>query len=76
MTPPDATPTERWSRANGGIERRATPREPVLLPALLVNVLLQPHSLAQLQAAPLLAWGNVALLACSARLWPMCCISV
>ena len=48
----------------------------VLLPALLVNVLLQPHSLAQLQAAPLLAWGNVALLACSARLWPMCCISV
>ena len=39
MTPPDTTPpiTERWSRANGGIERRATPREPVLLPALLVE---------------------------------------
>ncbi|CAN7327364.1 PilZ domain-containing protein [Phenylobacterium sp. LjRoot164] len=39
MTPPDATPpiTERWSRASGGIERRATPREPVLLPALLVE---------------------------------------
>ena len=37
MTPPDATPTERWSRANGGIERRATPREPVLLPALLIE---------------------------------------
>ena len=39
MTPPDATSpiTERWSRANGGIERRATPREPVLLPALLIE---------------------------------------
>ena len=39
MTPSDATSpiTERWSRANGGIERRATPREPVLLPALLIE---------------------------------------
>ena len=39
MTPPDATSQiiERWSRANGGIERRATPREPVLLPALLIE---------------------------------------
>ena len=39
MTPSDTTPPiiERWSRANGGIERRATPREPVLLPALLVE---------------------------------------
>lgn len=39
MTPPDATSPipERWSRANGGVERRATPREPVLLPALLVE---------------------------------------
>lgn len=30
------TTTERWSRANAGLERRATPREPVLLPALIV----------------------------------------
>ena len=39
MTPSDTTPPiiERWSRANGGIERRATPREPVLLPALLIE---------------------------------------
>ena len=29
--------TERWSRANAGIERRATPREQVLLPALIVE---------------------------------------
>ena len=38
MTLPGAktTTTERWSRANAGIERRATPREPVLLPALIV----------------------------------------
>lgn len=28
---------ERWSRANADIERRATPREPVLLPALIVE---------------------------------------
>jgi hypothetical protein len=31
------TITERWSRANGGVERRATPREQVLLPALIVE---------------------------------------
>lgn len=31
------TTTERWSRANAGIERRATPREQVLLPALIVD---------------------------------------
>ncbi|WP_312166511.1 PilZ domain-containing protein [Phenylobacterium sp.] len=38
MTPSDATSIiERWSRANGGVERRATPRESVLLPALLVE---------------------------------------
>jgi len=28
---------ERWSRANASIDRRATPREQVLLPALLVD---------------------------------------
>ncbi len=28
---------ERMSRANSGIERRASPREPVLLPALIVE---------------------------------------
>jgi hypothetical protein len=28
---------ERWSRANASIDRRATPREQVLLPALLVE---------------------------------------
>lgn len=33
-----ATTTERWSRANADMERRATPREPVLLPALLVEM--------------------------------------
>lgn len=31
------TTTERWSRANAGMERRATPREQVLLPALIVE---------------------------------------
>ena len=29
--------TERWSRASGGLERRANPREQVLLPALIVE---------------------------------------
>lgn len=38
MTVPTVnTITERWSRANGGVERRATPREQVLLPALIVE---------------------------------------
>jgi hypothetical protein len=30
------TTTERWSRANHDMERRATPRDQVLLPALIV----------------------------------------
>lgn len=34
----------------------------VLLPALLVDLVVEPGVLAQLQAAPWLAWGNVALL--------------
>ena len=39
MTGTSAKPTitERWSRANGGVERRAAPREQVLLPALIVD---------------------------------------
>ena len=34
----------------------------VLIPALLINLAVQPDVLQQLRAAPLLAWGNVALL--------------
>ncbi len=34
----------------------------VLTPALLIDMALEPGMLARLQAAPLLAWGNVALL--------------
>ena len=34
----------------------------VLLPALLVHLFLHPQAMTELQAAPLLAWGNVALL--------------
>jgi drug/metabolite transporter (DMT)-like permease len=34
----------------------------VLTPALLIDIALEPGMLARLQAAPLLAWGNVALL--------------
>ena len=34
----------------------------VLLPALLADLLLHPTDIAKMQAAPLLAWGNVALL--------------
>ena len=34
----------------------------VLAPALLIDIALEPDMLARLQAAPLLAWGNVALL--------------
>ena len=34
----------------------------VLIPALLIDIALEPGMLARLQAAPLLAWGNVALL--------------
>jgi hypothetical protein len=30
------TTTERWSRASGGVERRAAAREAVLLPAIIV----------------------------------------
>lgn len=38
MTGPGGkTSAERWSRANAGVERRATPREPVLLPALIIE---------------------------------------
>lgn len=34
----------------------------VLLPALLVHLFLHPQAMTELQAAPLLAWGNVAML--------------
>lgn len=37
QTVPGQNGGERWSRANASIERRAAPREQVLLPALLVE---------------------------------------
>lgn len=60
--------TLRLAGANASVDTRAAVfisqlgALMVLTPALLIDMALEPGMLAKLQAAPLLAWGNVALL--------------
>ncbi|MGU3628267.1 DMT family transporter [Comamonas sp. C24C] len=60
--------TLRLAGANASVDTRAAVfisqlgALMVLTPALLIDMALEPGMLARLQAAPLLAWGNVALL--------------
>ncbi|QQN71154.1 MULTISPECIES: DMT family transporter [Comamonas] len=60
--------TLRLAGANASVDTRAAVfisqlgALMVLTPALLIDIALEPGMLARLQAAPLLAWGNVALL--------------
>lgn len=60
--------TLRLAGANASVDTRAAVfisqlgALMVLTPALLLDMALEPGMLARLQAAPLLAWGNVALL--------------